>query len=117
MDSQLKIEEFNRKIEAETEEHKAKLAELSQHCKAIVELMEYFDPPNLMAWTDDDPGSEWEVFIRRKGSDVEFGPDEWTKPGVADASGCTAGNVDRSDYRRRKVQTDSSTAAEVPDGL
>lgn len=79
MDSQSKIEEFNRKCEDATEEHKSKLAELSHHCRAIVDLMEYFDPPNLMAWGGEKDGLDWNVFIRRKGSDVEFGPDEWTE--------------------------------------
>lgn len=59
------------------ERHEAKLAELSTHCRALVDLMDYFDPPNLMAWKDDEQGSEWEVFIRRKGSDTQFGSKEW----------------------------------------
>lgn len=59
------------------EKHEANLAELGDRCRAVCELMEYFNPPNLMAWRDDDE-NEWDVFIRRKGSDTQFGPEEFS---------------------------------------
>lgn len=66
------VEKLNRRLE-----HVEKLKELTFHGRAIAKLMDYFSPPNLMAWKDDEPEAEWDIFIRRKGSDAEFGPSEW----------------------------------------
>jgi hypothetical protein len=78
MTEEKQIAEWNRKNAEDSPDrltHKRKLAELGEHCNAIVALVDdYFQPPNLMAWRGD---GDWEVFIRRKGSSVEFGPSEW----------------------------------------
>ena len=78
MSDEEKIKEWNRKNDPLSPDnllHKGKLEELSTHCKAIVKLVdEYFQPPSIMAWRGD---GDWSVFIRRKGSNEEFGEDEW----------------------------------------
>lgn len=58
--------------------YKQRLAEFSSHCQSICQLTnDYFKPPSLMSWKDETGMVQWEVFVRRKGSDAEFVFDGW----------------------------------------
>lgn len=72
------IGQFNAKNSPDSPDralHRAKLDQGAEHVAALVALVDgYFQPPNLMAWRPET--GDWDVFVRRKGSFVEFGPDE-----------------------------------------
>lgn len=77
-----KVEEWNIRNDPESPEratHMDKLSELDFFVGAVIKLVDgYFDPPNIMACKGSDEQG-WDVFIRRKGSDAEFGQAEWTQ--------------------------------------
>lgn len=85
---------------SEHEIHRQKLSELGEHVRALEVLVEeHFQPPNVMACR----GEKWDVFIRRSGSDFEFGTGEWVdaedeEPDIfASCEGCSA-TISTEDY-------------------
>lgn len=58
--------------------HKEMVSRLSELCRELNVLMEYFDPPNIMGWYDKDESIKWDVYIRRKGSEEQFSKQDWS---------------------------------------